>query len=124
MYSFHEKRFYRETGEIIRVEVFNLKEKLINVIKWEYDRIGNPIEISRYNSNGQLENDYFDISKKVNHYSTNGLLMQTMMFDSDEKLIQKATFEYDKNDSLKQVIDYSSNYSGHVNLEKNIFNYF
>jgi len=123
LYSFHEKLFYRKTGEITRNEIFNLKGQLINVIKWDYDRYGNQIEISRYNSNGQLENDYFDMSKEVAHYSTNGLLMQRMNFDSDGKLIKNTTFEYDKNDSLKQLIDYFLNYSGQVNLEKNIFNY-
>ena len=76
-----------------RFEEFSEILLQINVIK--YDRDGNMIDSSLYNSDGEPSQDHRGISKYRIKYDSSGNRIQWSSYDSKGSLISKSVYKYD-----------------------------
>ena len=104
----YEEKF----GEFIEV----LKEKTIH----KYDSKGNEVEISNYDSDGNLTNSDDGVSRTIYKYDSNGNMVEESYYDSDGSLNQKNISKYDSNENQVEKSGYGSD--GSLN-RKTIYKY-
>ena len=110
----YEEKF----GEFIEV----LKEKTIH----KYDSKGNEVEISNYDSDGNLTNSDDGVSRTIYKYDSNGNMVEESYYDSDGNLTHnffessKISYKYDSNGNMVEYSLYDSD--GSLN-EKHISKY-
>ena len=92
----YEEKF----GEFIEV----LKEKTIH----KYDSKGNEVEISNYDSDGNLTNSDDGVSRTIYKYDSNGNLVEDSWYDSEGLVDSKTIYKYDSNGNMVEQSEYNS----------------
>ena len=106
--------------KILTKSSYHLEEKFgefIDVLKGKtihkYDSKGNEVEMSNYDSDGNLEHGFVGVSKTISKYDSDGNEIEESEYDSDGSFKSKTIYKYDSNGNR---IEYSHYYDSEGSL--------